>query len=64
MSNPAGRYMDIYEWREECNLARQEVEHLREKVAELAKERDEWKMAAMDFSNVIKQMALDHQKTS
>ena len=46
-------YLDIYEWREKCSVLNVENKHLKEKIADLTKERDEWKSRAIDLENGI-----------
>lgn len=44
MGNPAGssgRYLDIYEWRQECAVRDVEIKYLKEKIAELTKVKNE-----------------------
>lgn len=47
-------YLDTHEWwRQECVLARQEVIHLKEKIAELIVDRDTWKRRVKESEQSI-----------
>lgn len=45
--------LDIYEWRDQCNLARQKCEFLQEKINDLTKERDSLKIIVDQLQNSI-----------